>query len=74
MKVEELEFAALELGVKARARLAESLLASLEKLSDVENAQLWSEEAQRRDAELDQNADLARSADEVLREARARLD
>ena len=73
MKVEELESAALELGVKARARLAESLLTSLEKLSDTENAQLWSEEAQRRDAELDENAELARSADEVLQEARSRL-
>ena len=59
MKLEELEAAALELDARARARLAESLLSSLETLSDAENAQLWAEEAQRRD--------------EVLRDARSRL-
>ena len=53
MKLEELEAAALKLDAKARARLAERLLSSLETLSDAENAQLWAEEAQRRDAELD---------------------
>ncbi len=73
MKPEELEAAALKLDPKARARLAESLLASLETLSDAENAKLWAEEAQRRDAELDQDADLARPAADVLRDARSRL-
>ena len=73
MKLEELEAAALELDARARARLAESLLSSLETLSDAENAQLWAEEAQRRDAELDKAADQARPADEVLRDARSRL-
>ena len=73
MKLEELEAAALELDAKARARLAESLLSSLETLSDAENAQLWADEAQRRDAELDNSSDQARPADEVLRDARSRL-
>ncbi len=73
MKLEELEAAALKLDSKARARLAESLLASLETLSDAENAQLWAEEAQRRDAELDKDAGMARPAAEVLRDARSRL-
>ena len=74
MKLEELEAAALELDVKARARLAESLLASLETLSDRENAQLWADESERRDAEFDKDPGLARPAAEVLRDARSRLD
>ena len=73
MELEELEAAVLELGAKARARLAESLLSSLETLSDAENAQLWAEEAQRRDAELEKAVDQARPADEVHRDARSRL-
>ena len=53
MSVEEIEAQALKLGPKARARLAGKLLESLEDLSDEENEQLWAEEAERRDAELD---------------------
>ena len=73
MTLEELEAAAMKLDSKARARLAESLLASLETLSDAENARLWAEEAQRRDAELDKDASLARPAADVMRDARSRL-
>jgi len=73
MTLEELEAAALKLDPKARARLAESLLASLETLSDAENARLWAEEAQRRDAELDKDSGLARPAADVMRDARSRL-
>jgi hypothetical protein len=61
----------LKLDPKDRARLAEKLLESLETLSDAENEALWLEEAARRDAELDTNPGLARSADEVLRDARS---
>jgi hypothetical protein len=73
MTIEELEAQALKLDAKARARLAGRLLESLENLSEEENAQLWAEEAQRRDADLDADPTSGRPADDVLREARSRL-
>jgi len=73
MTTDELENAALKLDPKSRARLAERLLASLERLSDTENAQLWAEEAQRRDSELDKDQTLARSSEDVLRDVKSRL-
>ena len=73
MTKEELEAQALKLGPKERARLAGKLLESLETLSGAENAQLWAEEAQRRDADLDENSDAGRPVDAVLSEARSRL-
>ena len=71
-QVEKLEADALKLDPKGRARLAEKLLQSLETLSDEENTELWLEEAERRDAELDANPGLAHPADKVLREARSK--
>ena len=73
MSREELEAEALKLDPKARARLAGKLLESLEELSDEENARLWSEEAQRRDAEMDKNSGAGSPAEEVFRDARAKL-
>ena len=73
MSTEELEAEALKLDPKARARLAEKLLESLEELSDSENARLWAEESERRDAEWDAKAGVGRPAAEVLRAARAKL-
>jgi hypothetical protein len=73
MKVQEVEEAALRLEPRARARLAEKLLRSLETLSDAENAALWAEEAARRDAELDADPNLARPAEDVLRAAWSKL-
>jgi hypothetical protein len=72
MTLEQLETAALKLEPRARARLAERLLESLEQLSPEENARLWAEEAQRRDEALDAGSLSGRSAAEVFREARAR--
>jgi predicted nucleic acid-binding protein len=72
MSVEELEAAALKLDPKARARLAERLLDSLEQLSPEENARIWAEEAQRRASALDAGSLGSRSADDVFREARKR--
>lgn len=69
----ELEAAALKLAPGERARLAQKLLASLETLSDAENARLWEEEAERRNAELDDDPSTARPGPDVLREARARI-
>ncbi|MDA2924812.1 addiction module protein [Acidobacteria bacterium AH-259-L09] len=74
MSIEELEAEALKLDPRARARLAGKLLASLEDLSEEENAELWAEEAQRRDAEGDSSSDSGRPADDVLRDARSRLE
>lgn len=73
MTLEEIEAATLRLDAKSRARIAEKLLASLEELSDEEKLQLWADEAERRDAELDADSTLARPGTEVLREARSRL-
>ncbi|MGH7234840.1 MAG: addiction module protein [Nitrospiraceae bacterium] len=73
MRIEELEAEALRLDPKARARLAGKLLESLENLSEAENARLWAEEAQRRDAEMDANPDSRCSADKVFSDARAKL-
>jgi hypothetical protein len=71
MSTEELETEALKLPPQERARLAERLLQSLENLTDEENAQLWAEEAQRRDAAWENSK--ARPAADVVREARAKL-
>jgi len=73
MSIQELESEAMKLDPKARARLAEKLLESLETLSDEENERLWAEEAERRDAASDSDHDGSRDADDVLRDARGRL-
>lgn len=73
MSIEEIEAEALKLDPKARARLAERLLESLETLSDQENERLWAEEAERRDADWDSTPGTARAAADVLRNARAKL-
>ena len=73
MSIEELEAEVLKLDPKFRARLAERLLGSLEELAEEENAQLWAEEALRRDAQIDVDPDSARQADDVFREAMARI-
>jgi len=73
MSIDEIEAEALKLEPKARARLAEKLLESLETLSDPENERLWVEEAGRRDADLDSAPGTARPATDVIRDARAKL-
>ena len=73
VSIEEIEAEALKLDPKARARLAERLLESLETLSDQENERLWAEEADRRDADWDSAPGTARPAADVLRDARAKL-
>jgi len=73
MRTDELEAEALKLAPRERARLAERLLRSLENLSDEENARLWAAEAERRDRACDANPSIGRPADDVFRDARARL-
>ena len=73
MNVIDIEAEALKLPVEDRARLAEALLKSLDALSEEDHQRLWTEEALRRDAELDADATKGRPAAEVFRAARARL-
>jgi cob(I)alamin adenosyltransferase len=73
MSIQELEAEALKLDPKSRARLAGKLLASLENLSEEENARLWVEEAERRAVEMDTQPEVSTSAKDVFREARAKL-
>ena len=72
MTILEVEAAALNLELSARAELAQKLLRSLDELSEDEIEQLWAEEALRRDEELDAGKATARDGEEVLRELRAR--
>ena len=73
MSPDNLEAEALKLEPKARARLAGKLLESLETLTDEENARLWAEEVQQREADLDTHPGSGSSAEEALRDARAKL-
>jgi hypothetical protein len=73
MKIDELEAEALRLDPQSRARLAGRLLESLDELSPEENTRIWADEAQRRAAAVDSGLLPARSADEVFRDARARI-
>ena len=73
MSVDKIEAEALRLDRRARARLAGKLLESLENLSNEENNQLWAEEAEQRDSELDVKPDSGIPAAEVFRDIRNQL-
>jgi hypothetical protein len=73
MNPEELKIEALRLSPEARAKLAHALLESLEDLSEVEIEDLWIQEAVRRDKEFDTGGIPLRLAEDVLKEARAKL-
>jgi hypothetical protein len=73
MSIDDIEAAVLKLDPQARARLAKKLLESLETLSDEENERLWTEEADRRDADWGSAPGSGRPATDVLRDARAKL-
>ena len=73
MSIDEIEAAALQLEPKARARLANRLLESLDELSPEENERLWAEEAQRRAEAMNAGTLSSRSAEDVFRDARARI-
>lgn len=72
MSLEKLEAEALKLDPKERARLAGKLLESLEQLSEEESARLWAEAAQRRDEEMGAHPSSSSSAEEAIRDARAK--
>jgi len=69
----ECEAEALKLPPAERASLAERLIASLDELSDKQNEQLWLNEADRRYREYKNGSISARSAEDVLRDARAAI-
>ena len=73
MGLEELKAEALRLAPEARAKLALALLKSLEDLSESEMESLWIEDALRRDREFDTGEVPMRRAEDVLKEARAKL-
>ena len=64
---------ALQLPLAERAALAECLIASLDTMDDVQNEQLWLDEADRRYREYKKGNVSARCADEVLRNARSAI-
>lgn len=66
----ECETQALQLPPPQRAALAEHLIASLDKLDDAQNEELWIEDADRRYQEYKKGNISARSAEDVLRDAR----
>ncbi len=71
---DDLEAAALKLPPAERARLVHRLLASLESLEERDVEADWIEEAERRYANYRKGILTGRSADVVLREAKARLE
>ena len=73
MTNEQVESEALKLNPQARAELAEKLLRSLEELSEEEIKRLWAEEAVRRDEDLDSGRASMRDAEDVFKDARARI-
>jgi len=73
MTVKDVESAAMRLSTKARARLAARLLKSLEKPGGKGILDDWADEAERRYRAYKQGRTKAIPAEEVFREARAKL-
>ncbi len=73
MSFKDLRAEALKLQPKTRAKLARELLVSLDGLAASDLERLWTEEAIRRDDEIDRGKARLRPAAEVLKRARARL-
>ena len=73
MTIKKIEQELFKLDARARARIAERLLHSLDERSKDENEKLWAEEALRRDEELTSGKTKTRPSRTVFREARARL-
>jgi putative addiction module component (TIGR02574 family) len=71
--LDECEAQALKLAPRDRAALAERLISSLDALDDAENERLWLEEAERRYQEYRSGNIPARSAEDVLRDARTAI-
>ncbi|MFH1258561.1 MAG: addiction module protein [Elusimicrobiota bacterium] len=63
------EMKAIKLPLKERAKLAEYLIRSLDKIDDSENERLWVKEAERRYNDYKKGKMSSRPAEEVLRYA-----
>lgn len=72
-RLEDVEEEALGLPLEERAALAETLLRSLEGISEAENEHLWLAEAERRRQELRDGKAEALPGEEVLRRAAAEI-
>jgi putative addiction module component (TIGR02574 family) len=72
MQSEEIENAALELAPKARLRLAHALVRSLDSVDPETIRELWIDEAERREAEMDEGAVRGVPGEEVLARIRAK--
>ena len=72
VNVHSLEAEAMTLSPELRAQLAESLLQSLESLTEAEIERLWLDEAQRRDAEMGPGGEQRVAAKDALANARNR--
>jgi putative addiction module component (TIGR02574 family) len=72
--LDEIETEVLRLPEEARARLVESLLFSFEETAqDNEIAQVWAEEAARRDQAMESGEELGIPAEEVFKRLRSSL-
>ena len=71
--VHRIESEVLKLSAKARARLAERLISSLDDHADPDSERLWLEEAERRLGELLSGKVVGIPADEVFRKARSSI-
>jgi putative addiction module component (TIGR02574 family) len=71
--VRELESKAMKLSRRARARLAQRLISSLDEDADAQTERLWMEEAERRLDELKSGKVAGIPADKVIRKARSAL-
>jgi len=71
MTIDELKRQALRMDPSARADLAHALIASLDSLSEAEAEQLWLDEAERRNAEIEAGIVMPIPGDEVFARARA---
>jgi putative addiction module component (TIGR02574 family) len=69
----ELESKALKLSRRARARLAQRLISSLDHRADTDTEELWLEEAARRLGELKSGKVAGIPAEKVIKKARAAL-
>jgi hypothetical protein len=73
MELTSLKNEAMKLAPAGRVQLAKELLNSLEQLSKPEMEQLWVEEATRRNTEIENGTVELRTAEDVMKEARALL-
>lgn len=71
--IASLEQAALQLGPDARLKLTRTLVDSLSKLSATETEQLWFDEAQQRDADMETGRVTGIPAAEVFQRLRSRF-